>query len=311
MHKLLDRQLKRTLAEEPRPELSPLLEAVDAAYRESDAERKLLERALELTSEELLERNDQLRAELVEKRRQDETRAALEESLRRSATMSALGNLVAGVAHEVRNPLFALSATLDAFEARHGGKEDFRPYIEAFRAEVQRLILLMRELLEYGKPADREQSPGALEPVLQKAVRVQEELARRSGVTLQLHLEGPLGPLLLDGERLLQVFENLLANALQFSQGGATVRLEAGRVLEEGGPAIVCRVLDAGPGFRPEDLPRVFEPFFTRRRGGTGLGLSIVQRIVEDHRGRVEAQNRPGGGACLVVRLPALAEERA
>ena len=104
----------------------------------------------------------------------------------------------------------------------------------------------------------------------------------------------------MDGSRLVLVFENLLINAVQHSVRGGQVHLSA--VMEGDGATITIR--DHGPGFRPEDLSRVFQPFFTRRRGGTGLGLSIVQRIVDEHGGTVHARNHESGGAELRVHLP-------
>ena len=92
--------------------------------------------------------------------------------------------------------------------------------------------------------------------------------------------------------------------AIQHSPAGATVTLTASQVVSDGLPSLECVIHDAGPGFREEDLPKLFEPFFTRRRGGTGLGLSIVQRIVEQHGGAVSAANSPEGGALMRVRLP-------
>ena len=115
----------------------------------------------------------------------------------------------------------------------------------------------------------------------------------------------------MDRRRLLQVFQNLLDNAVRHAPAKSVVSVEAEGMQADGEAWIDCRVKDEGPGFRSEDLPRVFEPFFTRRRGGTGLGLSIVQRIVEDHGGRIFAGNRADGGAVLTVRLPVAAEPAA
>jgi signal transduction histidine kinase len=107
---------------------------------------------------------------------------------------------------------------------------------------------------------------------------------------------------------LLQVFQNLIENAVQHSAPGGTV------VIEQGGAEdkkwICYKIKDSGPGFAQSDLPKIFEPFFTRRRGGTGLGLSIVQRIVDEHGGEIAAANRPEGGAVLTVKLP-LDDQRA
>jgi signal transduction histidine kinase len=98
----------------------------------------------------------------------------------------------------------------------------------------------------------------------------------------------------------VQVFHNLVENAVQHSPRGGAVEVEVAAEEEW----IVCAVRDGGPGFREGDLERLFEPFFSRRIGGTGLGLSIVQRIVDEHRGRIAAANRPEGGAVLTLRLP-------
>jgi signal transduction histidine kinase len=109
----------------------------------------------------------------------------------------------------------------------------------------------------------------------------------------------------MDRGRLVQVFENLVDNALRHSSPGATVHLAAERELRDGRAWVACTVRDEGPGFADADLPHLFEPFYTRRAGGTGLGLSIVERIVRDHGGEVRAANAPGGGGLVTVWLPA------
>ncbi len=229
----------------------------------------------------------------------------LQESLHRTRTMSAMGSLVAGVAHEVRNPLFGISATLDAFEARFGGREEYRQYVAVLRGELERLSHLMGDLLEYGKPPSLELSDGAIGDVIAEAMRGCAPLAEKAGVSVTSALAPGLPSAPMDRRRLTQVFQNLLDNALRHAPPRSTVIVEAEATHVEGEDWIDCRVQDEGPGFRPEDLPRIFDPFFTRRRGGTGLGLSIVQRIVEEHGGRIFAGNRPEGGAVVTVRLPA------
>ncbi|MEW6735439.1 MAG: PAS domain S-box protein [Acidobacteriota bacterium] len=228
----------------------------------------------------------------------------LQESLRRNETMSAMGALVAGVAHEVRNPLFGVSATLDAFEARFGMQEEYKRYINVLRGELDRMTELMRELLEYGKPPTLELSPGLLEEVVAQAVNSCTPLAERTGVKIVNNINREFVSFLMDRRRLLQVFQNLLENAIQHSPAGQTVIIDAEEISREGQICIECMVKDSGSGFRAEDLPKIFEPFFTRRRGGTGLGLSIVQRIMDEHGGKVLASNHPEGGAVMTVRFP-------
>ncbi len=239
-------------------------------------------------------------------RRETETqlREALD-SLRRNETMSQLGSLVAGVAHEVRNPLFGISATLDAFEARFGHAQEHARYVSMLRREVTRLNTLMHGLLTYGRPPSTELYPCTLSSVLQEAVDATSALAGEREVDVVLCLRPDLPRVPMDPGRLAQVFQNLLANALQYSPRGGTVRLLVRRLGEDDTMRVECVVMDQGPGFPAGDLPHVFEPFFTRRHGGVGLGLSIVQRIVEEHRGTVSVGNGPDGGAEVRVCLPA------
>jgi PAS domain S-box-containing protein len=231
----------------------------------------------------------------------------LQESLRRTETMSALGAVVAGVAHEVRNPLFAISATVDAFEARFGQEERHTRYTKTLQQEVSRLSELMHELLEYGKPPRLELAEGPVEPVIRRAIERTATMAAAAGV--RVAAEFPAGQVLpdvrLDSSRMLQVFQNLIENAVQHSNRDGIVTVRAGEVRDQDRLWLEVTVADSGPGFREEDLPHVFEPFFTRRRGGTGLGLSIVHRIIEQHGGDILARNRPEGGAALTLRLAA------
>lgn len=233
----------------------------------------------------------------------------LQASLHRSEAMSMLGSLVSGVAHEVRNPLFGISSTLDAFEARFGHKEVDQRYLVVLRREVNRLNELMKDLLDFGQPQVYELQLGSIGDAIVKAVHASSPLAKRAQVKIVTKVRPRLARVRLNPDRLPQVFLNLLENAIQHTPVGGIVTVEAWEVFEDNRNWIVCGVKDSGPGFDPSDLPRVFEPFFTRRTGGTGLGLSIVQKIIEEHEGSISAGNPPEGGALMVVRLPVCEEE--
>jgi signal transduction histidine kinase len=218
--------------------------------------------------------------------------------------METMGALVAGVAHEVRNPLFSISATVDAMEAGARPQGDFAEHLGLLRSQVGRLTRLMQDLLDYGKPSELHPRSTRLESVLSRAVRACDTLAQERKVGVELSFAADLPALNADATRLEQVCQNLIANALQHSAAGSVVWVAASLAAEDAPPSLVCTVEDAGPGLPPGQLARVFDPFFTRRKGGTGLGLSIVQRLVEAHGGFVRAENREGGGARFVVRLP-------
>lgn len=231
----------------------------------------------------------------------------LQESVLREERMSAMGSLVAGVAHEVRNPLFGISSTLDAFEARHGKAEPFQKYLAVLRREVDRLGALMRDLLDYGKPPVLDLVEVDFEGVVDEALRLCEADAGTAGVRILKTNGWGIGEVPMDRWRIVQVLQNVIQNAIQHSPKGSTVVVSGGEKRGDGTAAAWCCVRDRGPGFDAADLPRLFEPFFTRRRGGTGLGLSIAQRIVSQHGGVLEASNHPEGGAVVSMRLPLVA----
>jgi signal transduction histidine kinase len=224
----------------------------------------------------------------------------LERSLRRSEKFSALGQLLGGVAHEARNPLFGISATVDALEGS-GNPTEFLPLL---RREVQRLQRLMDDLLEYGKPSSGLRKARVAEVIERAVVSFRGLHGDRDGPPVAVDLPLNLPKIPMDPERLERVFLNLLSNARSHSPPAAEIRIR-GRIETGGGRAwVVCEVEDSGPGFREEDLGRIWEPFYSRRPGGTGLGLSIVQRIVEEHGGSVAAENHSGGGARIRLRFP-------
>src|SRR5258705_5401239 len=113
---------------------------------------------------------------------------------------------------------------------------------------------------------------------------------------------------MIDRRRLSKVFVNLIENAIHHSPSGGMVRVEARKTTDGKQDWIQCAIKDLGSGISKEDLPKIFEPFFSKRRGGTGLGLAIAQRIMEEHGGRLIAGNNPEGGACMVAKFPLPAE---
>ena len=225
--------------------------------------------------------------------------AELQRAVVRSEAMGAMGELLAGVAHEVRNPLFAITALLDAWSLKPEIQEG--PFLEMLRHEVMRMRQLMEELLEYGRPFNPSLVVGDLKAVADEAVQILSSGARARDVTIRAAVSGLV---YMDQARMLRVFLNLIQNAIDHSPAGGAIDVESTSDPDGDSGMLQILVRDHGPGFLPADLPRVFNPFFTRRPGGTGLGLPIVQRIVDEHGGRVSAGNHPDGGALLRVQLP-------
>jgi len=236
-------------------------------------------------------------------------RAELEASLRQSEMMSLLGSLVAGVAHEVRNPLFGISSILDAFETRFSDRTEYLRYTNVLRDEVGRLTVLMEELLEYGKPFRGEFFLVSMEELITRSIRACMPAAEVAHVTLNSEVEETLPKLRIDRRRLSKVFVNLIENAIQHSPANGVVTVEARRLSDGGHQWVQCAVRDSGPGILADDIPKIFEPFFSKRRGGTGLGLAIAHRIMQEHGGKLIASNNPSGGACMIATFPTPREE--
>ncbi len=228
---------------------------------------------------------------------------ALQESLRRSETTTAMGKLVGGVAHEVRNPLFGISATLDAYGDEMNTPE-LREMSATLKEQVGRLSRLMRELLEFGKPVAVTRHAAALEPLIEEVIASRRREGREKEVDVRNLIEESVPRFPMDRDRLIQVFENLVDNALQHAPRSSAIAIIGRPVLHAGRNWVEIRVEDQGPGFPGGELEQVFEPFFTRREHGTGLGLSIVRKIIEEHEGSVTAENRQEGGARVTIRLP-------
>ncbi len=231
-------------------------------------------------------------------------RAELEASLRQSEMMSLLGSLVAGVAHEVRNPLFGISSILDAFETRFSDRTEYLRYTNVLRDEIGRLTILMEELLEYGKPFRGELYLVSMEEMIARSIRACLPAADVAQVDLDSNVEDSLPKIRIDRRRLSKVFVNLIENAIQHSPQKSSVTIAARRINDGNHEWVQCEIRDSGAGIPEEDLAKIFEPFFSKRRGGTGLGLAIAQRIMQEHGGKLIAGNNPEGGACMIARFP-------
>jgi signal transduction histidine kinase len=217
-------------------------------------------------------------------------------------TMATMGALVAGVAHEVRNPLFAISATIDAMEPM--ASTDLKEYFEVLREEIDRMTALMQDLLAFGRPAAPVFAETTVGSVIDAAMRASSTLANKQKVSVRKDVAHDVA-ITVDAGRLCRAVQNLIDNAVQHSPADSEVVVAVSAKERKETGYVGISVSDHGPGFTPDVVLRVFEPFFSRRRGGTGLGMSLVQQIVTEHGGEVSVCNANGGGGVVTIRLPA------
>lgn len=228
----------------------------------------------------------------------------LETQLRRADKLSALGTLSAGVAHEVKNPLHALTLNLHLLEkeisAGPGPSAAAREYLAVLRSEIERIHRIVENFLRFSKPAIPEIKPLDVNALLERVLSLVAFEAAEHRVTIETAFDASLPAVPGDEGQLSQVFLNLTMNALQAMPDGGTLAVSTR--LDRA--CLHITVKDTGEGIQPDALPHVFDPYYTTRPRGMGLGLAIAHRIVEGHRGTIDAETDVGKGTTMTIRLP-------
>lgn len=226
-------------------------------------------------------------------------RKTLEERLHQSEKLASLGQLVAGIAHEIKNPLAIMLSSLDVLENPNRPEEQRKDASDFMREEIKRLDERLRSFLAFARPRAIQPRPLVISGTIKRQAVTME--AFFPDIHFQIDMARPEPIIMADEEHLNQVLTNLVLNAGQAMDGKGTITI---RVRQQGDMALI-EVEDEGPGISEEHLSRVFDPFFTTRSNGTGLGLSICYQIVLAHRGMISvSKGKNGKGTCFGVRLP-------
>jgi two-component system, NtrC family, sensor histidine kinase HydH len=217
--------------------------------------------------------------------------------------LAAVGQTMAALTHELRNPLSSIKMGVATLLNRAKLEGPDRRILELAGLEGQRLERLLKDVLDFARPQELQLIGQDLRLILERAADQLEFQFQEKGVVLDRDYLRDLPLVPIDSERMLQVLQNLLLNALQavHRPGG---RVGLGCSLLPDGETLRIEVTDNGEGIREEDLAKVFDPFFSRKSGGTGLGLTVVQKIVEAHRGCIRITSRPTAGTAVHVELP-------
>ena len=237
-----------------------------------------------------------------------EKHALAEAALRRRDRLSAMGELASTVAHEVRNPLNAIGMSAQRLRREYpaavaaesdADREEMTQLLQVVEGETKRINAIVQQFLEFARPprlAARDTDLGA---ELQSVVDAASPLAASRGISLALDATGA-GSGVVDASQLRQVLDNLLRNAIEATPEGGRVTV----VGKSGSKGHTITVRDTGAGIAPDDLPRIFDLYFTTKPEGTGVGLAVSQQIVSAHGGTIEVDSRLGEGTSMTIRLP-------
>lgn len=233
--------------------------------------------------------------------------------LQRAAQLSLIGELAAGLAHEIKNPLAGIQGAVDILIRRRDANDPEREALEGVRHQVERIDATVRALLDRARPRGHRPTTTSLTEVTQRAVNL--ATAQLTGKTdwdnrARLEFEPPANDIVLsaDAAQIEDAVLNLIINAIEAIEGtgqvGVSIRLAENTTDDDFPEEAVIEVSDNGRGINEEDMARIFNPFFTKTEGGTGLGLPAVRRIARLHGGRIEAKSEPGEGSTFTLHLP-------
>jgi len=318
----------------------PISRVVEAARRV--AQGNLDERLPGNRRDEIGELNRSFN-EMVERLRE---KAELEARLHQAERLSAIAHLASGIAHEVRNPLNSISLIIDHLQAQFAPRtppeqEEFSRLTCTIKQEIQRLNAMIETFLKYGRPLELKRQPTDIRMLLDEVLEVAAQKAQAQQIRVERDYAEGLPEVWVDAPHIKTCFLNLVLNALQaMTPAGGTLTVTVRSARQDGGsrgagepekrstgdlPSPIPRFPDSpihadgdsveiafqdtGVGIAPEDLPRVFEPYFTTKEVGIGLGLALTKQIVEQHGGSIALASQPGRGTLARIRIPAGAPE--
>jgi signal transduction histidine kinase len=224
-----------------------------------------------------------------------------EAQLIRSEKLAALGQLAAGIAHEIRNPLTSINilihSLMDNLPSGNSHKED----LKVIEEEINRINEIVDQFLRFAKPGPPLLDSMDVVSVFEETLQLLRPQMERQRIVVQKEFQA-LPIILMDREQMKQAILNLLLNAIQAMPGGGDLTLRGQN--SKDGQYINISIQDSGVGIPDEDISKLFDPFFSKKEGGMGLGLSITHRIIDQHRGKIEVESAPGKGTVFTIWLP-------
>lgn len=227
---------------------------------------------------------------------------ALQEQVKRTERLASVGQLAAGVAHEIRNPLGALKGFLQYFQRKLDLQGQDKTYLTVMMSEVDRLNTVVSNLLEFARPREPERELNDVHELVEHVLTLIKGDFQAKEVQLHAGLKEQLPQIYLDRDQITQVLLNILMNALQSTDSGGGVSLAAD--VRHNMNQLELRVSDSGEGIAPEELSQIFDPFFTTKKRGSGLGLAIAHTIIENHHGEITVESEEGKGSTFRIFLP-------
>ena len=238
----------------------------------------------------------------------------LENEVRRGETLAAAGRMAVGVAHEIRNPLGAIRGAVQLLARELPPELRLAEYTDVLLKEVDRVNRIIETLLDLGRPVQIRRVPLNLHQILERVILLTEESASAAGVSLARRYDPSLPPILGDEDRLLQVFHNLVGNAIDAMKAGGRLTVLTrvslnplyGKMDLGGGQRTMVEVAvaDEGAGIPEAARARIFDPFFTTKERGLGLGLAVCHRVLDEHRGAIHVDSVEGRGTTVTCFLP-------
>jgi two-component system, NtrC family, sensor histidine kinase HydH len=234
-----------------------------------------------------------------------------EAQVRRSERLAALGQLTAGLAHELRNPLGTMKSSAELLGRQVAGENEIAKEMAGYIVtEVDRTNSLITRFLDFARPQHLRLEKGDIEELLDRVVQrfEREKSGAAASVSVYKNYSPDIPQISFDGELLERALLNLVMNAAQASAPGSVVTVRTRLVETNTGPSVEIAIIDRGSGIDPKHLESIFNPFFTTKSAGVGLGLAIVSKIVDEHGGQITVESTPGEGSVFRVCLPAVRE---